>query len=80
MLSDLGKTIRKRRKEYGLTQAQLAQKAGLSRTTLSKIENGYFGNISVATLDNILSVLGLAIDLKTRNPFAKPFRPEEDDE
>jgi len=71
VLSDLGTVIRKRRKESGLTQAQVAQKAGLSRTTLSKLENGYFGNISVATLDNVLSVLGLGIELKARNPFAK---------
>jgi len=68
-LSELGEKIREKRKESGLTQAQLAQKAGLSRTTLSKLENGYFGNISVATLDNILSALGLCIELKPRNPF-----------
>jgi len=70
ILSDLGPKIREKRKESGLTQAELAKKAGLSRTTLSKLENGYFGNVSVATLDNILSVLGLGIELKARNPFA----------
>jgi len=71
MLSEIGEVIRVKRKEKGLKQEELAKMAGLSRTTLSKLENGYFGNISVATLDNILSILGYAIELKPRNPFCK---------
>jgi len=71
LLSEIGIKIKEKRKELGITQAKLAQKAGISRTTLSKLENGYFGNISVATLDTILSVLGLKIELKPRNPFAR---------
>ena len=69
ILSEIGTVIRQKRKEYGLTQEEMAKKAKLSRTTLSKVENGYFGNISVATLDNILSILGLTITLEAKNPF-----------
>ena len=69
-LSEIGTTIKQKRKELGLTQAELAKRANLSRTTLSKVENGYFGNISVATLENILSTLGLTIKLEAKNPFA----------
>ena len=69
-LSEIGTTIKRKRKELGLTQAELAKRASLSRTTLSKVENGYFGNISVATLENILSTLGLTISLEAKNPFA----------
>ena len=69
ILSEIGTVIRQKRKELKLTQEELAKKAKLSRTTLSKVENGYFGNISVATLDNILSTLGLSIELKAKNPF-----------
>ncbi len=69
ILSDLGKMIKQKRKERGLTQENLAMEAGISRTTLSKLENGYFGNISVATLDNLLAHLGYELDVKVRNPF-----------
>ena len=68
-LLDLGKTIKSLRKEKNFTQAELASKSGLSRATLSKLENGYLGNISIATLDNILSLLGYEIDIKLVNPF-----------
>lgn len=70
-LSEIGMKVREKRKEMGITQAELSKQAKMSRTTLSKLENGYFGNISVATLDNILSTLGLTIELKPRNPFVK---------
>ena len=69
ILSEIGTVIRQKRKELKLTQEELAKRAKLSRTTLSRVENGYFGNISVATFDNILSVLGLTIELKAKNPF-----------
>ena len=68
-LLDLGKTIKNLRKEKSFTQAELASKSGLSRATLSKLENGYLGNISIATLGNILSLLGYEIDIKLANPF-----------
>lgn len=38
----LGRLIRKRRKELGLSQFQLAKKAGISRAYLSKIELGEY--------------------------------------
>lgn len=37
--NDLGSIIHKRRKELGLTAEKLAQKAGVDRTYISKIEN-----------------------------------------
>ncbi|WP_350603835.1 XRE family transcriptional regulator [Pseudoalteromonas sp. SMN1298-MNA-CIBAN-0114] len=36
----IGKRIKKRRKELGLTQVQLAEKAGIIQQSLQKIENG----------------------------------------
>ena len=69
-LSEIGKMIQEKRKERGYTQEALAKEAGMSRTTLSKLENGYFGNISVSTFDNILASLGYKIELVPRNPFS----------
>jgi transcriptional regulator with XRE-family HTH domain len=40
MPSTVGERIRKRRTELGLTQDELAQKAGISKSFLSDVENG----------------------------------------
>lgn len=69
ILSELGKTIKDLRKQKGLSQESLAQQAGISRATLSKLENGYIANISIVTVNQILSLLGYEIDIKPVNPF-----------
>lgn len=55
------------RKAQKVTQAQLAELAGLSRRALVAIENG--GNCTLSTLRRLYTVLGM--DLVSR-PFAKP--------
>ena len=68
---ELGERIKKLRKELGLTQEELAKKAGISRPTLSRIENGYLGAISAASLFKIIASLGYTVEIKPRNPFIK---------
>ena len=53
-----GERIRRRREELGLTQTDLADKAGISRTYLSLIERGEAANFSY----NVLSYLALALE------------------
>jgi len=69
-LLELGDTVKKLRKERGLTQETLAKKAGISRATLSKLENGYIAQVSIVTLNDILNHLGYELDMKVLNPFA----------
>ena len=69
-LSDLGKKVRELRKERGLSQESLSKKIGISRATLSKLENGYLANVSISVLDNTLSNLGYELDIKPNNPFS----------
>ena len=69
ILSELGKTIKSLRQQKGLSQEILAQEANISRATLSKLENGYIANISIVTVNQILSLLGYEIDIKPTNPF-----------
>ena len=69
-LLELGDTVKKLRKERGLTQEMLAQKANISRATLSKLENGNIAQVSIVTLNDILNHLGYELDLKVLNPFA----------
>jgi HTH-type transcriptional regulator/antitoxin HipB len=71
ILSDIGKIIKKLRKEKNLSQEELAKKANISRATLSKLENENLTKISVATLDKILGILGYTIDIKPKNPFVR---------
>jgi len=69
ILSELGETIKSLRKQKGLSQEALAEQAGISRATLSKLENGYIANVSIVVVNQILSLLGYEIEIKASNPF-----------
>ena len=55
---DLGREIRRRRKELGYTQAFLADYAGVSTSFLSELENGK-ATIQINKLMEVLSLLGM---------------------
>lgn len=69
ILSELGKTIKSLRQQKGISQESLSAQANISRATLSKLENGYIANISIVTVNQILSLLGYEIEIKPMNPF-----------
>lgn len=56
----LGQTIRARRDALGLTQEQLAEKAGLHWTFISGVERG-IRNISILKLHRIATSLGVRL-------------------
>jgi FMN phosphatase YigB (HAD superfamily)/DNA-binding XRE family transcriptional regulator len=58
----LGKRLQLARKRAGLTQQELCQKAGLSYSTLAKIERGAIRTPSVFTVANIAAVTGTPIE------------------
>jgi len=68
-LLDLGNNIKKLRKEKNITQENLAKMANISRTTLSKLENGNIAQVSIVTLNDILNHIGYELDIKPSNPF-----------
>lgn len=59
----LGEVLARRRKELGLSASSVARDAGLSRSYLSYVENGHFGEIGIDKLARILSVLGASADV-----------------
>lgn len=61
MFKSLGEKISMLRKEAGFTQAQMAEKIGISRPSLVKIENSQRA-ISLEEGDAISKVLGISID------------------
>jgi len=63
MKTDLCKMIRTLRKMHGLTQAQLAQRVGLERTSICMIELGK-QTISETVLNAIAEALGYRVKIK----------------
>ncbi|MDE6512597.1 MAG: helix-turn-helix domain-containing protein [Muribaculaceae bacterium] len=63
---EIGSLFLKRRKELGLTQEQLGEKVGVSKSEISKIENGR--GITFATINKISEALGVTaqVDLKPK--------------
>lgn len=58
----LSANIKKLRKEQGLSQEQLAQKAGITYSTLIKIESGLNKNPTLETLTKIANTFNIKID------------------
>jgi len=60
----LGNSMRERRRKLGLTQEQLAAKAGVRQRTVSDVENA--GNARLDTVLRILAALDLELLLRAR--------------
>lgn len=58
--TEIGKIIAQRRESLSLKQEDLAEMAGITAKTIYLIESGK-GNPSLKTLEQIMTVLGLAI-------------------
>lgn len=52
--------IERARKDW--TKSELAEKAGVARKTLSKIENGTAKNVRITTIEKIAKALGKTIE------------------
>ena len=60
-LSEIGNRIRSERARKGLTQARLAEAAGVSRATLNGLENGTVRELGFHKICAILAILGLEL-------------------
>ena len=58
----LGKRLAEARRSAGITQQELCQKAGLSYSTLAKIERGAIKSPSIFTIQQIANVLQTSLD------------------
>ncbi|MGE5342266.1 MAG: helix-turn-helix domain-containing protein [Candidatus Omnitrophota bacterium] len=56
---ELAKEIIRLRKEAGLTQQQLAQKAGTSQPSIARLESGEYKNLTLTFLRKIGNALGV---------------------
>ncbi|MFD1392732.1 helix-turn-helix domain-containing protein [Lacticaseibacillus jixianensis] len=58
-MKNISRLVRAQRKKLGLTIEQLAEKAGVSVSLLSRVERGDVDNISIKKLSEIAAALGL---------------------
>lgn len=61
-MNDIGDSIKMRRKEFGLTQAKLAELSHVGINTLTQIERGE-GNPTVRVLERVLNILGMQLTI-----------------
>lgn len=64
-IEELGKIIKRRRQILGLTIRDLADLAGMSKTTISQIERG-INNPTFEVLQNIFEYLNLEIKVEVK--------------
>ena len=58
----MGYRIKEEREAQGMTQEELVEKSGVSRVTISGLENGTTRNTTTGTLLKIASALGTTVD------------------
>jgi len=73
-LEDLGKEIKLQRKNKKWTQDDLEQYSGITKRTISKIENGFIDEVGIKKVETILDLLGMEFALR---PKGRPRTLEE---
>lgn len=62
-LSDVAEMLKNARREAGLSQNELAQRAGVARTTVARMETLAKGDMSVSSLVRLLEAAGYDLKL-----------------
>ena len=60
MTDDTGKRIKVRRKDLGMTQEELGQKAGVTKATINKYETGIVQNLKRSTIEDMAKALNVS--------------------
>lgn len=61
ILNELSLLVKRQRAEMGLTQARLAELAGLSRMTINQLETGNISNLSLTNAEQLANALGYGL-------------------
>lgn len=79
--NQISQSLKQARKGKKLSQAGLAQQLGMSRATISGIENGTVAEIGIRKVLAICAALGveLVAQQKTRRPTLQQLMRESDD-
>jgi ribosome-binding protein aMBF1 (putative translation factor) len=63
LLTDLGATLRERRRAAGLSLDDVAGRSGVGRSAVAALERGDNGNPTVSTLERVAAALGARITI-----------------
>ncbi len=66
-LDKLGSKIKNLRKEKGYSQADLEDFSGITKRTISKIENGFIDEVGIKKVDMILDLLGYELCVRAKD-------------
>ncbi len=66
---EIAQKIKEIRKEKKLSQNTLATQVGITRQTLSKLENGEIGKVSLQMFIKILEALDQELHIEAKKPF-----------
>ena len=73
-LDDLGKEIKLLRKKKNWSQDDLEKYSGITKRTISKIENGFIDEVGIKKVEIILDLLSVEFSLR---PKGRPKTLEE---
>lgn len=81
-MKQLFSIIREQRRRYRLSQTELAGKTGISRASLSQIENGTITDIGIRKVERVLEYLGLELTVRPAGapPTLDELRDEQESE
>ena len=65
MLHEISETIRKARKERGMSQQQLADLVHLDRTTIGALERNDYQDLGIRKVERVLTVLGKTLSCES---------------
>ena len=60
----IGRSLRALRQRHGLTQAELAEAAGVSQSLVSLIERGHLDTVALRTIQRVFAVLDTRLDVQ----------------
>jgi transcriptional regulator with XRE-family HTH domain len=81
-LSTVGRAIAERRSKLRLTQAALAKRAGIGRSTLDALENGRMTELGFSKIARLTATLGLELqitEIRPRRPTLEDLLGEDED-
>ncbi len=82
-LFEIGEMVRERREAMGLTQAELAERSGVSRVRISHLESGRVFDMSFGKLSALLDACGMSLrvaDRRDARPVFEEIRRENEDD
>ncbi len=73
---ELGEALRRARRERGMTQIELAERANVARSAVQKLEGGG-GTVNLDTVLKLLRTLSLDLEVVSRTSVDQPASEEE---